>query len=94
MAGNVKNLEFLLKKLPPHSSWSASGVGASQNLMIEYAICHGGHVRTGLEDNLFLKKGVLAKGNQELVEVVLRLAQKQKRRLATMKETKKILGIK
>lgn len=94
LSASIENLQFILKKLPPQSSWSASGVGRNQLPMIEYAIKHGGHVRTGLEDNIYLSKGVLAKGNQELVEQTLSLANKYNRPLATMKEAKKILGIK
>lgn len=86
-----QNLEFILKKLPPKSHWSASGVGKNQLPMIEYAIAHGGHVRTGLEDNIYLSKGVLAKGNGELVEQVLELTKKYKRRIATVEEARKIL---
>ena len=91
LAATVENLEFILRKLPAGSSWSASGVGAGQLPMIEYAIAHGGHARTGLEDNIYLSKGVMAKGNVELVEQVKTLAKKQKRPLATQGEARKIL---
>lgn len=93
LSATVENLEFILYKMPPGSTWSGSGVGKGQLPMIEYAIAHGGHVRTGLEDNIFSRKGVLAKGNAELVEQVLELAKKYKRRIATPEETRKILGI-
>ena len=46
-----------------------------------------------LEDNIYLKKGVLAKGNQELVQKVLEKAKKLGRKLASQEETKKILGL-
>lgn len=94
LSATVENLEFILKKLPKDSTWSASGVGKNQFPMIEYALAHEGHVRTGLEDNIFIKKKVLAKGNKELVEQVLMLAKKYKRSIATVKEARKILGIK
>ena len=94
LSATVENLEFILKKMPPRSSWSASGVGKGQLPMIEYAVLHGGHVRTGLEDNIYLSKGVLAKGNAELVEQVLDLARKHKRKIATPEEARKILGLK
>ncbi|MBI2339650.1 MAG: 3-keto-5-aminohexanoate cleavage protein [Deltaproteobacteria bacterium] len=94
LEATVENLEFILKKMPAGSSWSASGVGRGQLPMIDYAISHGGHVRTGLEDNIYLSKGVLAKGNAELVEQALELAKKYKRRIATPEEARKILGLK
>ena len=93
LAATVENLEFILKKLPEGSTWSASGVGAGQLPMIEYAVAHGGHARTGLEDNIYLSKGVLAKGNVELVEQVKELAKKYKRKIATINEAKIILGL-
>ncbi|MBI4412222.1 MAG: 3-keto-5-aminohexanoate cleavage protein [Deltaproteobacteria bacterium] len=94
LSATVENLEFILKKMPAGSSWSASGVGRGQLTMIEYAIIHGGHVRTGLEDNIYRSKGVLAKGNAELVGQVVELARKHKRKIATPDEAQKILGIK
>ncbi len=91
LSASNENLEFILKKIPAGSSWSASGIGKNQLPMIEYAITHGGHVRTGLEDNIYIRKGVLAKGNAELVAQVLYLAKKHKRKIATIGEARKIL---
>lgn len=93
LAGTVENLKFILKKLPPKSTWSASGVGKAQLPMIEYAITHGGHVRTGLEDNIYIRKGVLAKGNSELVEQVVSLAKKHGREIASPKQARRMLGV-
>ena len=93
LAASLENLEFILKKMPPYSTWSASGIGKHQFPMLDYAIEQGGHIRTGLEDNIYIQKGILAKGNAELVEQTLDLASKYQRRLATMEEARKILGI-
>lgn len=90
LAATEENLDFILQKLPKNSSWSGSGVGRHQLPMIGWAIERGGHVRTGLEDNIYLSKGALAKGNGELVEQALRLAKKFRRRLATPAEARKI----
>jgi uncharacterized protein (DUF849 family) len=54
----------------------------------------GGNVRVGLEDNLFIAKGVLAKGSWELVEKVVRLAKELGREIATPDEARQILGLK
>jgi uncharacterized protein (DUF849 family) len=54
----------------------------------------GGNVRVGLEDNLFISKGVLAKGSWELVEKVVRLAKELGREIATPDEARQILGLK
>jgi len=93
LSATVENLEFILGKMPPNSSWSASGVGRGQLPMIEYAVSHGGHVRTGLEDNIFIRKGELAKGNVALVEQAAELARKVGRPIATPSEAAQILGI-
>lgn len=93
LPATVENLEFILSQLPKGSTYSASGVGRYQKPMIQYAIQHGGHVRTGLEDNIFISRGVLARGNEELVNQTLGLSKKYKRRLATKMEAKKILGL-
>lgn len=93
LGATEENLAFILKKLPAGSTWSASGVGRFQKPMITYAIREGGHVRTGLEDNIYLEKGILAKGNQELVGQALELARSHNRRLATINETKQLLGL-
>jgi uncharacterized protein (DUF849 family) len=54
----------------------------------------GGNVRVGLEDNIFISKGVLAKGSYELVEKVVRLAKEMGREIATPDEARQILGLK
>jgi 3-keto-5-aminohexanoate cleavage enzyme len=58
------------------------------------AIMMGGHVRVGMEDNIYLEKGVLAKSNAELVAKIARIAKELGRRIATPDETREILGLK
>jgi 3-keto-5-aminohexanoate cleavage enzyme len=53
----------------------------------------GGHVRVGLEDNLYYAKGVLAKSNAELVKRVVRIATEFGREIATPSEAKKMLSL-
>ena len=60
-------LDFLIGSVPPGSTWTVAGVGRHQLPMAELAAVKGGNARVGLEDNIFLSKGVLAKGNWELV---------------------------
>ncbi len=54
----------------------------------------GGNVRVGFEDNIYLKKGVLAKSNAQMVEMAADLAERLGREIATSDEARKILGIK
>ena len=53
--------------LPPGAIWTGFGIGRSEFPMVAQAWLLGGHVRVGMEDNLYLSKGVLAKSNAELV---------------------------
>ncbi|MCL7941565.1 3-keto-5-aminohexanoate cleavage protein [Halomonas sp. ATCH28] len=54
-------------KLPANANWAAFGIGRQQMPMVAQAMLLGGHARVGLEDNLYLKRGVLAT-NAQLVE--------------------------
>jgi uncharacterized protein (DUF849 family) len=75
--------------------WSVIGVGYPDEFKAAaLAIMTGGHVRMGLEDNIFIKKGKLAKSNAELVEKVVRIAREFERDIATPDEARKILGLK
>jgi uncharacterized protein (DUF849 family) len=75
--------------------WSVIGAGypAEFNLAT-LGIMMGGHARVGMEDNIFVEKGVLAKSNAELVEKVVRIARELGREIATPDETRAILGLK
>src|SRR5262249_49111980 len=53
---------------PASATWAVAAVGRHQLPMADLAIRRGGHARVGLEDNVFVDKGVLAKGSYELVE--------------------------
>jgi uncharacterized protein (DUF849 family) len=73
--------------------WSVIGVGYPDEFKAAaLAVMMGGHVRVGLEDNIFVKKGKLAKSNAELVEKVVRIAAEFERDIATPDEARKILN--
>lgn len=74
MSASERNLRFLVDGMPERCHWSVAGVGRFQLPMAELSLRLGGHVRVGLEDNLFLSKGVLAKGSHELVARAVELA--------------------
>ena len=61
--------------------------------MAAHALAMGGHVRVGLEDNLFAAKGVLARGSDELVSLAVALARRAGREPATPDEARAILGV-
>ena len=80
---------------PENYVWSVIGAGypAEFNLAT-LAIMMGGHARVGMEDNIFVEKGVLCKSNADLVEKVVRIAKELGREVATPDEARKILGLK
>ncbi|MCX7958340.1 MAG: 3-keto-5-aminohexanoate cleavage protein, partial [Deltaproteobacteria bacterium] len=94
MGADEALLAFLISRLPEGSTWSVAGVGRYEFAMAELAIRKGGHVRVGLEDNIYIEKGVLAKGNAELVNKVVLMAKEMNRPLATLQEAKNILRLK
>ncbi|NIM96482.1 MAG: 3-keto-5-aminohexanoate cleavage protein [Anaerolineales bacterium] len=88
-----ENLRFLLRNLPPDARWSVLGVGPAQLPMITQGVQLGGNIRVGFEDNLYLRKGVLAESNAQLVEMAVDLIHTHHREVATPEEARKILGI-
>ena len=79
---------------PENYRWSVIGVGYPQEFnLAAMAIMMGGHVRVGVEDNIFVRRGELAT-NAQLVEKVVRLAREYEREIATPDDMRKILGLK
>jgi uncharacterized protein (DUF849 family) len=74
--------------------WSVIGAGLAYIKTATLAIMNGGHVRVGMEDNIFLERGVLAKSNAELVEKVVRIAKELRREIATPDEVRTMLHLK
>ena len=89
---SVRNLAFLVDSLPAGCSWSVAGVGRDQLPLATVAVAMGGHVRVGLEDNLYYSKGRLAR-NDELVSRVARIAAELGRPVARPDEARAILGL-
>ena len=91
--GNIKNYVNMLDNLPADSMFQTIGVGLNQTPMMTFSILTGGHVRVGMEDNLFYKRGELLKSNAQAVEKVVRLAGELGREVATPKQARQMLGI-
>ena len=75
-------------------TWSVIGASRYEFRLCTLGLLLGGHVRVGLEDNLYLEKGRLAKSNAELAEKMVRIAREFGREPATPDEARKILGLK
>jgi 3-keto-5-aminohexanoate cleavage enzyme len=93
LSASEENLKFLLGKLPPGSSFSVAGIGRHQLPMAELSLRLGGHARCGLEDNIYLSKGVLAKGSFELVARLAEMARAAGRAVATPRQARELLRI-
>jgi 3-keto-5-aminohexanoate cleavage enzyme len=93
MPANLKSLLHLTEIIPRDSTWSVIGIGAGQLPMAVAAMMMDGHVRVGLEDNIYYSKGVLAHSNAQLVERVVRLARELGREVATPTEARRILSL-
>jgi 3-keto-5-aminohexanoate cleavage enzyme len=92
LEATVANLCDLVAGVPPGCTWSVAGIGRQQLPMALAAIAMGGHVRVGLEDNLYYSKGKLAR-NEELVGRVARIAHEAGRPVATPEQAREILGL-
>jgi uncharacterized protein (DUF849 family) len=79
--------------LPHGANWSAFGVGAQHFATVAMAVVNGGHVRVGLEDNLYMSKGVLAEGNAPLVARAARIIREIGAEPASPAEAREILGL-
>jgi 3-keto-5-aminohexanoate cleavage enzyme len=89
-----KSFLHLYEHLPPGATWSNIGIGRGYLPMAMMALILGGHIRVGMEDNIYLDKGVMAKTNAELVERVVRIIQAYGRPVASPSEARIILGLK
>jgi 3-keto-5-aminohexanoate cleavage enzyme len=88
----VEMVEHLRRMLPADALWSVCGIGRAQLPLNAYCILAGGHVRTGLEDNLWFRAGERAT-NAALVERIARLAAELERPVATPEMAREILGL-
>ena len=79
--------------LLPDCNWGGFGVGAMQMPMVAQAALLGGNVRVGLEDNLYLERGVLA-SNTQLVERARNIVEMMGAKIQTVAEARETLGLK
>ena len=79
--------------LPSGSNFCTVGVGRWEFPMLAQSWLLGGHVRVGLEDNIFIEKGVLAQSNTQLVEKAVRIVRELGGTIATPGEAREILGL-
>jgi 3-keto-5-aminohexanoate cleavage enzyme len=88
-----ENVIDLARQAPQPCLINVAGTGAHQLPLNVLGLLMGFHVRTGLEDNLYYKRGKLAESNAQLVERVVRIAKELNRQIASPKEAREMLGI-
>lgn len=91
--GTIKQLLNMVEMLPSGSLWSVCAIGRAQLPINVAAMAMGGHVRTGLEDNIYYHKGQLAESNAQLVARLTRIAGEIGRPVATAAQARGILGL-
>jgi uncharacterized protein (DUF849 family) len=85
-------MAYMRSLLPVGSQWFAFGISLHQFPMVAQAVLLGGHVRVGLEDNLYLAKGELAPSNAALVEKAARIIELLGDGVATPAEARQVLA--
>ncbi|WP_420645454.1 3-keto-5-aminohexanoate cleavage protein [Candidatus Leptofilum sp.] len=90
---STKHLVQQVDQLPPDSHWQVIGIGQKQWRLVAAAVSMGGNVRVGLEDNLYLPNGDLAKSNGELVAKAAELVCLVGGEVATIAEARNQLQI-
>ena len=80
--------------LAPQSEWEVIGISKCQWRMLATALVLGGNVRVGLEDSIYLRKGVLAESNAAQVEKIIRILDELSLEAATPDEARQMLGLK
>lgn len=89
----ARELTHMVDSIPPGSLWSVCAIGRNQLPMNMIAMAMGGHVRTGLEDNIYYSYRVLATSNAQLVGRLARLAGEIGREIATPDEAREMIGV-
>jgi len=83
----------MIENMPPKSIFSAIGTGSLELPIITLSLIMGGHIRVGMEDNVYYRRGEKAKSNAQLVERAVRLINELNREVATPAQAREMLGL-
>jgi 3-keto-5-aminohexanoate cleavage enzyme len=90
---SLAEMQMLAAALPTPSIFAGSGIGKFQIPVTVMSLLLGGHVRVGLEDNLYHSRGVKYKSNAQAVERIVRIARDIGREIATPSQARQMLGL-
>ncbi len=88
-----RNLINMVDNLPENAEWNVLAVGPHQLPLTTMAVLLGGHVRIGMEDNLYYRRGEKAASNQQLVARTVEILDRLDREIATPEEAREMLGM-
>lgn len=95
LRGSARNLVSLVDGyLPKNTLFTVTAIGQTQLPLTTMSMLLGGNVRVGLEDNIYYRKGELARDNAQLVERAVRIARELEIEIAGPDEAREILGLK
>ena len=83
----------MIENMPPQSIFSAIGIGPLQLPITTLGLIMGGHIRVGMEDNVYYRRGEKAKSNAQLVERAVRMCHELNREVATPAQAREMLGL-
>jgi 3-keto-5-aminohexanoate cleavage enzyme len=89
----ARNLAAMVDNLPPDSHWGVIGISRNQWMLVAAALTLGGSIRVGLEDNLYLPNGEMARSNGELIAKARQMTEDIGRRPASVQEARAMLAI-
>lgn len=95
----ARNLAAMVDNIPapgpgrPENHWGVVGISRSQWMLIAAALTLGGSIRVGLEDNLYLPSGEMARSNGELVAKARQMVEDMGRTPATVAQARELLGV-
>ncbi len=93
LAARPGALDFMIASLPEKCTWTVAGMARHQLPFVDLAASKGGNARVGLEDNIYLSKGLLAKGSYELVAEAAKRARAKGRELAAAQQARSLLRL-
>jgi uncharacterized protein (DUF849 family) len=88
-----ETLLYARNLLPRDCHWAGFGIGRWEFPMLAQAVLLGGHVRVGMEDNIYIERGVLTPGNGALVERAVRIVRLLGGDVASPSEAREVLGL-
>ena len=89
----METMQLMRDQLPPEAVWASFGISRFEFPMVASAVVLGGHVRVGMEDNLYLSRGELTPGNAPLVERAVHIIESIGEYAASVDEARDLLGL-